>query len=167
MPKTAAEKLAALPGSSSKTRLRKLVCSDECGYPPLRVSRSAIAMGLPTCVCGAVCWPWDLDDIELARASGSLSAVLHERHPLVAEFRVQWDRVTRGQHGHSRRGRLDAPDAIASLRVMASVSEDAAAARLNAARGQGAARAARLAIDGASVVLPRTAMTRESDSIPF
>lgn len=127
--------LVTMPGASKTTRLRKLVCSDDCGYPPLRASRAAIAKGLPRCVCGAVFWPWDLDDIELARSAGHLSDEQYASHPLVREFQRQWASVTQGQKGHANRGhKLESPDVLAALRVAQSVREDNRAAQLRAAR---------------------------------
>jgi hypothetical protein len=166
---TANERLAKLPGTSAKTRLRKLVCSEECGYPPMRVSRAAIEQGLPTCVCGAQFWPWDLEDLALAVSAGSMSAETWASHPLVVEFGRELDKVERGQHGHRKHAdRLDGASAIATLRVTSSVASDNATARLNAARAGGAARAARAAglpvptgRDAVSVVAP------VDDGIPF
>lgn len=166
------ERAARLPGHASKTRLRKLVCADGCGYPPVRCSRAAIEQGLPSCPCGAVLWPWDLEDVELALAAGSLDPALYDAHPLVTEFRREWAKVTRGQHGHQKRAsQLDSPDAIASLRVGQAVHQDAQASRLDAARAGGHVRQARAdaangAIDHAQLAR-RVAITRDADPIPF
>lgn len=167
--KPAAERLAALPGGSAKTRLRALRCVDACGYPPVRCSRKAIEHGLPMCPCGAQLAPWDLEDLALALSAGSMSADQWAAHPLVMEFQREYERVTRGQQGHRKRGMaaLDSPDAIATLRVMSSVSEDAGKARLNAARSNGALKAARELSMNGSGAPTRAPMTKESDPIPF
>lgn len=159
----AAAKLAALPGAAAKTRLRKLVCAEDCGYPPIRVSRRAIALGLPCCPCGAALWPWDLDDLAFARSQGSLSDDQWTAHPLVQEFEREYAAVTQGQQGHRKRGwqALESPDALATLRVTLGVVEDAARARREGAR---CARAERLNADRVPV---RVGASDDHDDIPF
>jgi hypothetical protein len=89
------------------------------------------------------------------------------------EFQREYARVTRGQQGHRKRGSdaLDSPDAIATLRVMASVSEDSGNARLNAARANGALKARRgLSMNGPTSDAPvkrSAAAARAADPIPF
>lgn len=123
----------------SGTRLRKLVCSDDCGYPPLRVSRAAIDAGLPTCRCGAIFWPWDLDDLLRAVDAGHLSEDQLGEHPLWLEYQHQCGSVGHGQAwtGKSRRADgtdYETPEAKAAYRVAAAVSEQARANKLASAR---------------------------------
>jgi len=161
--KPAAEKLAELPGNASKTRLRKLVCSESCGYPPMRVSRRAIELGLPTCPCGGKLWPWDLEDLYVALQAGSLTRDEWEAHPLVIEFGRELDRVQRGQHGHIKRAaHLDNAEAIATLRVQLAVAEDAAELRRT-----GATRARRERLNAADPAAAARVAEREADEIPF
>jgi hypothetical protein len=123
----------------SGTRLRKVVCSDACGYPPLRLSRAAIDRGLPVCPCGAIFWPWDLDDIERARAAGHLTDQQADGHPLVQQYKQEAASAVQGQAGPGRAlgARTEhwaSPDEKAEWRVAVAVRESNLAAQLAAAR---------------------------------
>jgi hypothetical protein len=142
--------LALLPGGARSrkgkdgqkvagTRLRKVVCSDGCGYPPLRLSRAAIDRGLPICPCGAVFWPWDLDDVWRAGEAGSLTPEQVDAHPLVREYKAQAASVVHGQAGPgmalgARTDHWASPDEKAAWRVAAAVRESNLEAQLAAAR---------------------------------
>lgn len=120
----------------SGTRLRKLVCSDDCGYPPLRVSRAAIDQGLPVCQCGATFWPWDLDDVYRAHAAGHLTDRQLADHPLEREYQHEVASFLQGQKGSKRKpaSELSSPESTAYLRVAQAVHAGNTLARANAAR---------------------------------
>jgi hypothetical protein len=124
------------------TRLRKVVCSDGCGYPPLRLSRAAIRQGLPSCPCGAIFWPWDLDDIEIARQAGALTDEQADSHPLVQQYKHEAASAVQGQAGPGRALGADtsswaSPDEKAEWRVrhaVAASNQDAKRRAATAAR---------------------------------
>lgn len=131
-PRTRTEKGRKVAG----TRLRKLVCSDQCGYPPLRLSRAAISMGLPTCPCGAILWPWDLDDVGIAHDAGHLSDEQYSSHPLVQAYERECGSIAHGQawDGSADTARLNDPSAGAAWRVAAAVRQESKSNQLAAAR---------------------------------
>lgn len=144
MARDAIERAARVTGSAQDrrvrgkkvggTRLRKLVCSADCGFPPLRCSRAAIAAGLPTCPCGELLWPWDVEDVDAAHAAGHLSDEQRASHPLVIEFERQCNSVAKGQAWTGSARQLQDPAALALLRVAESVAESNREAKLAAAR---------------------------------
>lgn len=132
-----AAQAARLPGTARTTRLRKLVCSDECGYIA-RVSRAAIDRGLPACPCGGILWPWDLEDVHRAARAGHLTSAQVAAHPLVQEWAQERASILHGQAGAAGAGRgglrianrqLQQPDALAALRVARNVRADAQRAK--------------------------------------
>lgn len=133
----ALERASNLPGARARTRLRKLQCSDGCGYI-VRVSRATMLRGLPGCPCcpGAVLWPWDVDDVEACALADVLSREQYERHPLVVEYERQRASVLHGQAWKGDAHTVETPDSIALLRVARMVREDAVANQLAAARAQ-------------------------------
>lgn len=75
-------------GSAATTRLRKAECP-ACGYI-VRVSRKWLAMGLPTCACGAT--------MESADYWAELEAELREEHEL-AEWQAKDARAAQRNRG--------------------------------------------------------------------
>lgn len=147
-PKDPLKALDMLPGGArsrrqgtrkvSGTRLRKLACSDGCGYIA-RVSRAAIDRGLPTCCCGGTLWPWDLDDVQRAAEAGHLTAEQYAAHPLVIEYEREINSVYHGQAGPgsallAETEHYRTPEAIAAWRVATAVRESNHAAQVTAAR---------------------------------
>lgn len=60
MPAQTAEARRAPSGSAATTRMRKVACP-VCGYT-VRMARKWIAVGMPTCPCGATMAPEDIED---------------------------------------------------------------------------------------------------------
>ena len=144
-------------GTASSTRLRKLVCSSECGYPPARVSRAAIKAGLPVCPCGALMWPEALEDAALAHEHGHLTSAQLEDHPERVELaREEWS-VAHGQASTAQRKGYDSVSPaglVAWARVLESRQARAQEHRLNALRDH-------------NPYAPAAATAAEPDPMPF
>lgn len=104
----------------------------------VRASRAAIVeRGLPSCACGGILWPWDLDDLDAVALAGRLSDELYASHPLVIEYERKLASVRHGQAPQVQRGRDDCiaqPDALAFQHVAELVRSTNVAAQLAAAR---------------------------------